>query len=125
MAEPVRVEVAPQLLVEHTEDIAVEVRRHAGGVVVGRDEPFAVLDEIGPDEQGVVARHGAVQVEEEASPLGRVQVADRPAQERDHPPALGRDLAEVLVKVADDHMDVERVELLGQSWRRRRGGTRR
>ncbi len=51
VAEPVRIEVAPELLVEHAEHVAVEVGGDAGSVVIGGDEPLSVLDQIGADEQ--------------------------------------------------------------------------
>ena len=44
----------------------------------------------------------------------RIQVADGPTQEGDHAPPISRDLAQVVVEVADHDVDVELVVLLGQ-----------
>ena len=105
MGEQVRVEVPAELLVEHVQDVLVELCRHPGGVVVGRHQAPPVLDQVGAEEERVVARHGAVEVEEEPGPPGRVEVADGPAQEGDQAAALGGDRRQVLAEVADDQMD--------------------
>ena len=51
-----RVEVGVELAVEHRQHVAVELGGHAGGVVVGRDEPVDVLHEVGAEQQRVAGR---------------------------------------------------------------------
>lgn len=51
MVEPIGVEVAVQHAVEHVEQVLVERRGDAGGVVVGRHQTCAVLDQIGAQQQ--------------------------------------------------------------------------
>ena len=51
--EALDIEVAAELAVDHMQDVAVELRRHAARVVVRRLEPRWVLDEIGAEQQGL------------------------------------------------------------------------
>ena len=91
--EPLRVEVGTEVRVDHVQQVPVELGRHAGGVVVRRLEPRAVLDEVGADQQPVIGVELAPQRLQETPPLGLVEVPDRAAQERDQPAAgSGRDL---------------------------------
>ena len=91
MGEALDREVGVQLAVEHMQHVAVELGRHAGGVVVGGDEALGVLDQIGADHKRVASGHDAVEVEEEACSLGRVEVpqrAPRNATARRRPPGM-------------------------------------
>jgi hypothetical protein len=103
----VRIEISPELLVENQKDVPVELGRHAGGVVVGRDEAPTVLDEVGTEEERVVTRHRAVEIEEEPGPTVGVEVADGPTQERHEASTLGGDGGEMLTEVADHQVDGE------------------
>jgi hypothetical protein len=57
--ERVDIEVSPELAVEDVQDVAVELGRHAGGIVVGRDEYIERLDQrAGLGEGGAQRRRG-------------------------------------------------------------------
>ena len=68
-----RVEVGVELAVEHAQHVAVELGGHAGGVVVGGDEPVDVLHEVGAEQERVAGRERRGEVGEErgARPRGR------------------------------------------------------
>jgi hypothetical protein len=85
------------------QDVAVELRRDAGRVVVGRLDDRRVLDQVRPEQEGVaLAQHAAHVAQQSPAAAGR-EVPDRAAEERHEPPAAVRrgDLAEVALEVAD------------------------
>jgi hypothetical protein len=53
VVEPLRREVRVQIPVDHPQDVAVELRGHAGRIVVGPHEPSGVLHQVGAEEQAV------------------------------------------------------------------------
>ena len=99
--------------IDHAQDVAVELGRHAGAVVVGGLEHRAVLDEVGADHEACpLAAHHVSDPREEARPLGGVEVADRAAQEREQAVAAVEDPLEVAAEVAHQAVHVEaRVDL--------------
>jgi hypothetical protein len=109
------VEVGIELAVEHGQEVAVERRRHPGGVVVGRFEHCRVLDEVGAEQQPVLlAQEAAERPQEAAAPAGQ-KVADRAAEEGDDARTLaGRDLAEVALEVAEDPVHAQPRVLLDE-----------
>ena len=58
VVEGVGIEVGAELAVEHAQHVAVELGGHAGGVVVGGDEPVDVLHEVGAEEERVAGLEG-------------------------------------------------------------------
>ena len=84
MLEGVEVEVGAEPRVEHGEHVLVERGGDAGGVVVGGLERLPVLDQVGAQQEAVVGPEQVGDAREEAGPLLRLEVADRPAEERDH-----------------------------------------
>ena len=120
------VEVGVEVRVEHVQDVAVELRRHAGRVVVGGLEPGAVLDEVGADQQAVVRAEQPATCAACAGAL-RGEVADRAAEERDRRAAArpARDPVEVALEVADDAVDREARDTRPRARRRVRTPTRR
>ena len=73
--------VAVELAVDAVEQVEVELRRHAFGVVIGGDQPFDRLDPIHADQE---LRAGPEQVAELAQQVGRAprhEIADGRAGE--------------------------------------------
>ena len=93
--------------------LQVELGGDAGRVVVGGLEPADVLDEVGAEQQRLAGLEHLRDRSEEPRPLLRLEVADRRAEERDHPPVPRGQGAQVAPEVADDavHLDA-RVLLL-------------
>ena len=56
VGEAVEIEVALELAIDAAEQVAVEGRRHALGVVVSGFEPLAILDQVDAEEQEAVLR---------------------------------------------------------------------
>ena len=89
MLELREVEVGVQLPVDHREHVLVELCGDSSAVVVGGLEPADVLHEIGAEQQAVAGLQSVGQIGEELFALGRLEVADRAAEEGDEPAAAG------------------------------------
>ena len=76
-----------------------------GGVVVCGLERLAVLDQVGAEQEVVVRPEQVRDPGQEARALGRLEVADRAAEEGDHARAGERDALEVALEVADEAVD--------------------
>jgi hypothetical protein len=90
VVERVDVEVGPQLPVEHVQHVAVELGGDPGRVVIGGHERRRVDDEPGAEQELLAGPHRRPQRPQELRALRRKQVADRAAEERDHPMPLRR-----------------------------------
>src|SRR6266498_4080252 len=108
VGERLDLEVRPQLPVDDAQHVAVELRGHAGRVVVGRHENGGILDQIGAQQQPLPRLQWRAQGRQERRPLAGQQVADGPAEERDHPGAAARQEPEVAGEVADHAVHVQR-----------------
>ena len=117
VGEPADVEVGPEVAVEHPQAVADELLGDAAGVVVGRDQPVGVLDQVGAEQQPVAGLAGVGERAEEGAPLLDVEVADGAAEERDQLAVVTRQVGQVEREVADDRLDghavVGRRDLLG------------
>ena len=114
VVEAGRVEVGAELPVEDGQDVAVELGGHPGSVVVGGHQSAPVLDQVGPQQQGVPGGHRPVEVGEEDLPAGGVQVPDGPAQEGHQPSTPAAEVAEVVEEVAHHGVDGQARVLGGQ-----------
>src|SRR4051794_21122416 len=74
---------AVQLSTQDLDQVAVEGGGDAAAVVVGSDEALGILGEICAEQEVVARRHRRADPAEERRPLVVVEVADRPAEERD------------------------------------------
>src|SRR5690606_33175194 len=99
--ERLDVEVRVELPVEHVQDVAVERRGDALGVVVGTLQAIDVLHEIGAEQEAVAGSHGRGQVGEELLALRGREVADGAAEEGDHPAPAAGQRVEVVLEVPD------------------------
>ena len=72
-------EVGLELAVDHIQDVAVELGRDAGGVVVGGFDHGGVLDEIRSEEKAIVGTENAGDVAQQRAPGAGREVADRAA----------------------------------------------
>ena len=109
------VEIGVEFTVHHREHVAVELRRHAGAVVIGAHQPTGVLDQVGAQQQGVARLQRVGQRRQEIGPRPRRQVADRGAEEHHQSPADPRDLAEVFLEIAADSVDLD-ARILVAGW---------
>ena len=101
--EGVEVEVGVQLAVDHRQQVAVERRGDAGGVVVGGLEHGRVLDQVGAEQQPVLRAQQRGRASAGTPPRAGREVADRAAEEGDHARALGGgQRVEVALEVAED-----------------------
>ena len=105
--ERVGVEVRLELAVEHVEDVLVELRGDAGGIVVGGLEGGGVLDQVRAEQEAVARVHQGGDPGEERAPGPGAEVADRAAEEGDQRPLGPGDPLEVGLVVADDALDRE------------------
>ena len=110
-----RVEVRAQLAVDHMEDVEVELRGDAARVVIRRLEDGPVLDQIGAEQQMVLAGEQPGDRAQEALAAGGGEVADRAAEKRQQPrpPRRGQPV-EVALEVADQPVDAQPRILAGQ-----------
>jgi hypothetical protein len=101
-----KIEVRTQLAVQHMQRVAVELRRDALRVVVGRFERARVEGPSHPEDQAPVrAKDRRHRAQEPRAATGR-QVADRAAEEGDDPSAVGRrQRAEISFEVAEHGVD--------------------
>ena len=107
VAEPLQLEVGIQMVIDHAQDVAVEVLREALGVVVGRLQHLRALHQIGSQEKGIPRLQGLRHVAQESDSRAALQIPDGAAQE-DHQPALAvRNLVQVLDEIPDDSLDPE------------------
>ena len=90
VVEARRVEIAVEIGVDDVQHVAVELRGHAGGVVVGGLERRPVLDQVGADQEPVVGPEHRAHAAQERAPLAAVEVAERAAEEGDQPPPAVR-----------------------------------
>ena len=131
--EGVDVEVGAELAVDDVQDVAVERRGDARGVVVGGLDDRRVLDEVGAEQQAVARRAATWPSRAGTPPAAGQEVADRAAEERDDArcrPRAGRSV-EMALEVADDAVDAQPRVVLdqrsaasrGPRARRRRTGT--
>ena len=107
VAERAQVEVGAELPVEHPQAVAHEGLGRARRVLVGRDQPVDGLDQVGAQQQPVAGLQGVGQGAEERAALLGVEVADRAAEEGDHPAAARgpwRQVREVQGEVADERL---------------------
>ena len=111
MLEALWDERGSELLVEHSERVAVELGRHATRVVVGRLEPCRVLDQVAPEQQPVGAVERGVEVGIEAAPTRGIEIADGATQEGHQPGGRARQRSEVVEEVRHHGMDLEAGEL--------------
>src|SRR5690606_17652168 len=110
VVEPGGVEVGPQLAVEDRQQVAVEGRGDARGVVVGGLQALDRLDQVGGQEERVVRGEQGRDLGEEGTPLGRDEVADGAAQEGEEAGAVGLGHGtQVVVEVADHRVHVDAV----------------
>ena len=118
--EGLEVEVGVELAVDHREHIAVEPRRHARAVVVGADQPAGVLDQVGAQQQGV-ARLQACRTAPTGSRRAGPASGCRSWSPRNTTSrrADARDLAEVLLEIAADGVDLD-ARILVEDGRARR-----
>jgi hypothetical protein len=102
-------QVAVERAVEDAQQVAVELGRHPGGVVVGGLDDGWILDQVGTQEQVVPGSEQRADLHEHAPARAGREVADRAAEQRDEargvPDAL--DVIEVSLEVADDARDPE------------------
>ena len=92
VVEPRRFEVGVELAVEHAQHVAVELRGHARGVVVGGDEAVDVLHQVGAEQEGVAGceRGGQVGEERGARPPGARLPIVLPRNATTRVPPVGR-----------------------------------
>src|SRR6516165_8828736 len=84
MGEGVDVEVGPEIPVRPQEEVAIECRRDAKGIVVGKQQIALTLDEIGADEQRIARGQRGPDVSEKSVRPRRIEVADvRAEKERE------------------------------------------
>src|SRR5262249_37294405 len=86
VAEPVEMEVGPQLAVDAGQQVKVEVGRHAAGVVVGRLEDRQVFLQIESQAHRPARADQGRHAGKQHLRLGRAEVADRRAGEVDDAP---------------------------------------
>ena len=112
-------EVGAELAIDHIQHVAVELRGDALGIVIGGLEHGAVLDEIGPEQERVIATQERRDLAQQRPPRLRHEVADRATEQRHQSWRVTArwKLAEVPLEVADHPVDRQRVvvvdELLG------------
>ena len=74
-----------------------------------------VLDQVGAQQEAVLGVEQVGDAPQEAGALMRGEVADRSAEERDHPGATNRDALQVELEVADQATDVDPLVFAGDS----------
>ena len=105
--ERFEVEVGAELAVHDLEDVLVERLGHALRIVICGLQPADVLDEIGTEQEVVVAVQAARDGAEETTTGVGEQVADRPTEEDDEATAVVREQLQVAVEVADNGFDLD------------------
>jgi len=100
------VEVGAELTVEDDERVADEPLGGPLLVVVGRDEPGGVLEEVGAEEQPLTRLERVGEGPEEGPAFLDVEVADGAAEEGDQPPTVAGQVAQVEGEVADHGLDL-------------------
>jgi len=106
MSKILWIDVAPKLTVDNSQHVPVKGSRHALMVIVGRDQPLGVLDQIHAQQQGISRFHHPSQGRKEARPRERRKVADGAAKKGDEP-ALGvRKLVQMSLEVADQPVNL-------------------
>ena len=110
VAEGLGLEVAVHRVIDHAQDVAVEVPGDPGRVVVGHLEHLDVLDQIHAEQQSIAAiGQERAQAREQAPALRGVEIADGAAQEqREAPSGGGRHVGQVPLEIADHRVDRER-----------------
>ncbi len=85
VAERVAIEVGTQLAIDAREQVEIELRGHARGIVIGGVEYLGVLDEIDADDEGCPRAQHAPGVPQERGRVLRLEVADGRAREKAGP----------------------------------------
>ena len=85
MAERVNIEVSRELAIDTREQVEVELRRYARGIVIGRVENVGVLDEIDANDKGCACAQHAPGMAQERCRILRLEVADGRAREKARP----------------------------------------
>ena len=115
VVEVLGIEVGRQLAIEHAQDVAVELRRHPLGVVVGGLEHARVLDQVGAHQQMVARPEQPRDLAQHAAATAGREVADRAAEERhDARPRGRRHAVEVALEVSDHAVHAQPRVLLGE-----------
>ena len=117
VAEPVQVEVAAELAVDARQQVQIERRSHALGVVIGGVQDVRVFLQIDADQHGAARTDLAARHLEEGLGFVAPQVADRRAREVDDATRVtpvGRD-AERMREVGGDRNDAELRKLAAQA----------
>src|SRR5437868_5738299 len=76
VGEGIEVEVGAQLAVDAGEDVEVEARGDAGGIVIGRMQHAFVLDQVDPDDEPRGGSENARGAAQESVRLVRLEIAD-------------------------------------------------
>ena len=116
MLPVVRVEVAAQQAVDVAEQVQVEARRHALGIVIGGLQPLRGLGQIYADQQAAVVVDHGTHLAQHALGLYRVEIADGRARIEQQPPGL-RDMGRQGQRLGDvgrDGMGLQLRKFLGQ-----------
>src|SRR6266550_2910811 len=81
MAELVDIEVSRELAIDAREQVEVELRGYACGIVIGGVENVGVLDEVNANDEGRAGAQYAPGVAQERCRILRLEVADGGARE--------------------------------------------
>jgi hypothetical protein len=113
MLEGSQIEVGGQLAIKHPEDVAVEVRGHALGVVVGRNQFGRILHEVDTEQERVARLEESAHTIKKDAPLCVVEVAYRAAEKDNQLASIARDAVKMRGEVADHGVDAEAREVGG------------
>jgi hypothetical protein len=124
--EVAEVEIAIQFAIDARQQVEIECRCHAGGIVIGGQQAVHGLYEIGTQQQAVARAHRGAQRAQEFDGGLRFEIADGAAQE-EHQEFLTRAPAGThfahafQIAIFDGHYGRERLQFAG-ALRQRRGG---
>ena len=108
MAEGAGIEIGPDLPIDHTQDISIELRRDPLTVVIGSFEDRRVLDEVDTEQQPILAVQQSPELQEKFMSGPGFQVANRTTQEGNQPAAgRGRNMIQMALEVAEDGVHIE------------------
>ena len=112
MLERFDIEIAAQARVDHRQHVSVELRRHAGRVVVRRYQHVRVDHEPDAEQQVLAGAEGVRDGSEKLPAFLGNQVAEGSAQERNGACPVSGEVVQRVGEIADDAAHLEGRELL-------------
>ena len=107
-------EVGAELPVDHEQDVAVELRRHPGRIVVRALQPVGVLDEVRPEEEGIPGTERSPDLREKGRSGLWFEITDCGADKRNHSAPAARNGTKIPLEITKKWRNSQARVLRGQ-----------